>query len=303
MNEEPRNNSRRLGAASGTEHLPRPTYFPAGLAMGTALIFWGFITSWVILVVGVGLFIAALAGWIAEIRHERKHTTEHPEPCRASPTPEEITRRQFLREALALALAGSCAAILDRAAGRVSSSRRCSASAAAVAHRRQGRMPSRSARPSTVTFKDSSPLPWAGVTAKTARVAAAHRRHGVHRLLDQLHATWAARSAGCRTRELFMCPCHGGVYYKDGSVAAGPPPRPLPRYPVRVQNGEVQIQATPIPITTNHEAPMIPKTLSRGLDRRPPGHHRDAPADAEAPGAARRGVVVRLRQRHDAAPS
>jgi hypothetical protein len=54
------------------EHLPHPTYFPAGLAMGVAFIFWGLITSWVIGLVGVGLFIAALAGWITDIRHERK---------------------------------------------------------------------------------------------------------------------------------------------------------------------------------------------------------------------------------------
>ena len=26
---------------------------------------------------------------------------------------------------------------------------------------------------------------------------------------------------------LFLCPCHGGVYYADGTVAAGPPPRPF----------------------------------------------------------------------------
>ena len=38
------------------ERLPRPTYCPAGMAMGTALIFWGIITSWVILLVGMGLF-------------------------------------------------------------------------------------------------------------------------------------------------------------------------------------------------------------------------------------------------------
>lgn len=55
------------------EQLPRPNYFPAGLAMGTAFFFWGFITSTVILAVGVALFIASLAGWIAEIRRERKH--------------------------------------------------------------------------------------------------------------------------------------------------------------------------------------------------------------------------------------
>jgi hypothetical protein len=54
------------------ETLPRPTYFPAGLAMGTTFIFWGLISSIVVLLVGVSLFIAALAGWITEIRHERK---------------------------------------------------------------------------------------------------------------------------------------------------------------------------------------------------------------------------------------
>jgi menaquinol-cytochrome c reductase iron-sulfur subunit len=48
--------------------------------------------------------------------------------------------------------------------------------------------------------------------------------------------------------KLFLCPCHGGVYQADGSVAAGPPPKPLPQYPIRVQGGQVEIQTAPIPI-------------------------------------------------------
>ncbi len=55
------------------EVLPRPNFFPAGLAMGTTSIFWGLITSWVILAVGIALFAAALAGWIYEILCERRH--------------------------------------------------------------------------------------------------------------------------------------------------------------------------------------------------------------------------------------
>ncbi|MGI8435849.1 MAG: cytochrome c oxidase subunit 4 [Chthoniobacterales bacterium] len=55
------------------ERLPRPNYFPSGLAMGTAFFFWGFVTSPVILAVGGGLFVASLAGWISEMRRERKH--------------------------------------------------------------------------------------------------------------------------------------------------------------------------------------------------------------------------------------
>lgn len=54
------------------EHLPRPTYFPAGLAMGVAFLFWGLISSWVVFLVGLLLFAAALAGWITEIRHEHR---------------------------------------------------------------------------------------------------------------------------------------------------------------------------------------------------------------------------------------
>jgi hypothetical protein len=53
--------------------LPHPTYFPSGLAMGVAFLFWGLITSLVTFVVGLALFIASLAGWITEIRYERKH--------------------------------------------------------------------------------------------------------------------------------------------------------------------------------------------------------------------------------------
>jgi uncharacterized membrane protein len=55
------------------EHLPQPTYFPAGVAMGLTFVFWGLITSWVTAVVGLVLFAAALAEWIKEIRNERRH--------------------------------------------------------------------------------------------------------------------------------------------------------------------------------------------------------------------------------------
>lgn len=99
-----------------------------------------------------------------------------------------------------------------------------------------------------VKFEDSSPLPWAGVTAETA---AWLRRHSESEFI-----AFAVNCShlGCPVRwiknsELFLCPCHGGVYYKDGSVASGPPPRGLSRYPVRVKNDRVEILTSPIPIT------------------------------------------------------
>ena len=100
-----------------------------------------------------------------------------------------------------------------------------------------------------VQFSDPSPLPWSGITAKTA---AWLRRVGD----DQFIAfSMNCRHLGCPVRwvegpRLFMCPCHGGAYYEDGSVAAGPPPEPLARYEVRVKDGQVEIQTSPIPLTT-----------------------------------------------------
>ncbi len=100
-----------------------------------------------------------------------------------------------------------------------------------------------------VDFTDPSPLPWSGITAKTA---AWLRRTGD---TEFVAFSMNCRHLGCPVRwvpgaKLFMCPCHGGVYYEDGSVAAGPPPEPLARYQVRVNNGQVEIETSAIPLTT-----------------------------------------------------
>jgi len=57
---------------------------------------------------------------------------------------------------------------------------------------------------------------------------------------------------GCPVRwfpqsQLFMCPCHGGVYYADGSRASGPPERGLFEYAFRVAGGKLQIRAGELP--------------------------------------------------------
>src|SRR5262249_19113293 len=54
---------------------------------------------------------------------------------------------------------------------------------------------------------------------------------------------------------LFMCPCHGGAYYRDGSRASGPPERGLFEYPIKVQDGVITIQACELP-TPEPTAPL-----------------------------------------------
>lgn len=51
---------------------------------------------------------------------------------------------------------------------------------------------------------------------------------------------------GCRThwdsgKNAYFCPCHAGVFDKEGRVVSGPPPRPLDRYEVKIEDGVLYI--------------------------------------------------------------
>jgi menaquinol-cytochrome c reductase iron-sulfur subunit len=93
-----------------------------------------------------------------------------------------------------------------------------------------------------VALEDPSPVAWAGQTALTAA--------WLRRTSETGFTAFAVNCThlGCPVNwledaRLFLCPCHGGVYNADGTVAGGPPPRPLLRYDVRVRQGQVEILA------------------------------------------------------------
>jgi Rieske Fe-S protein len=61
---------------------------------------------------------------------------------------------------------------------------------------------------------------------------------------------------GCPVRwfpqsQLFMCPCHGGAYYADGSRASGPPERGLFTYDTLISAEHLQINAGQMPTLAN----------------------------------------------------
>jgi Rieske Fe-S protein len=92
------------------------------------------------------------------------------------------------------------------------------------------------------TFRNPNVMPTDGKTVDTAC--------WVRRVEGEQFQVFAINCAhlGCPVRwfpqsGLFMCPCHGGAYYRDGSRASGPPERGLFEYPYKVQNGLVNIQA------------------------------------------------------------
>ena len=96
------------------------------------------------------------------------------------------------------------------------------------------------------TFRNPYVTPTDGKTVDTAC--------WVRRIAGDQFQVFAVNCAhlGCPVRwfpqsGLFLCPCHGGVYYRDGSRAAGPPERGMFEYPNRVQNGIISIQAGELP--------------------------------------------------------
>jgi Rieske Fe-S protein len=96
------------------------------------------------------------------------------------------------------------------------------------------------------TFRNPYVMPTDGKTVNTAC--------WVRRIQGDQFQVFAVNCAhlGCPVRwfpqsGLFMCPCHGGAYYRDGSRASGPPERGLFEYPYKVENGLVTIQAGELP--------------------------------------------------------
>ena len=89
-------------------------------------------------------------------------------------------------------------------------------------------------------------VPWDGETAKVPC--------WVRRIDEKTFQVFAINCAhlGCPVKwfaesELFMCPCHGGVYYADGSRASGPPPRGLYEYVYRIENGNLEVRGGRLP--------------------------------------------------------
>jgi len=96
------------------------------------------------------------------------------------------------------------------------------------------------------TFRNPFVMPTDGKTVDTAC--------WVRRISSNQFQVFAINCAhlGCPVRwypqsGLFMCPCHGGAYYSDGSRASGPPPRGLFEYDYKVESSQLWIKAGQVP--------------------------------------------------------
>ncbi len=100
------------------------------------------------------------------------------------------------------------------------------------------------------TYRNPFTRPWDG---QTANIPCWVRRAGQQEF--QIFAINCTH-LGCPVRwfqesGLFMCPCHGGAFYEDGSRAAGPPPRGLFQYDHKVENGQLWVKGGQMPTLSN----------------------------------------------------
>ena len=92
-----------------------------------------------------------------------------------------------------------------------------------------------------VDYRNPVTTPWDGQTGNVAC--------WVRRISGEQFQVFAINCAhlGCPVRwfaqsKLFLCPCHGGAYYADGSRASGPPPRGLFEYKHKISGRPIDDQ-------------------------------------------------------------
>ena len=100
------------------------------------------------------------------------------------------------------------------------------------------------------TYRNPYTRPWDGETADIPC--------WVRRLQGNTFQVFAINCThlGCPVRwfqesGLFLCPCHGGAYYEDGSRAAGPPPRGLFQYDYKVESEQLWVKGGEMPTLSN----------------------------------------------------
>jgi Rieske Fe-S protein len=139
-----------------------------------------------------------------------------------------------------------------------------------------------------VNFRNPATTPWNGQTGDIPC--------WVRRISGESFQVFAINCAhlGCPVRwfaqsKLFLCPCHGGSYYEDGSRASGPPERGLFEYAHKIVSGSLMIFAGKMPTLAAGNCPKPGSQTLTQIQASPAPTLAEAQeskaADASKPGA------------------
>jgi Rieske Fe-S protein len=147
------------------------------------------------------------------------------------------TRRAFCTRAVALAMAGPLATLLQGCSSPTSPS---NASALPVVTGTRG------TTGITVTIDAGSPLSTVGsgalVQTPSGDFLVAHTAQNTFTALSPTCTHQVCTITGISGSD-FVCPCHGSTFDPNGRVVAGPAPAPLHQYPTQFTGGVLTITA------------------------------------------------------------
>jgi menaquinol-cytochrome c reductase iron-sulfur subunit len=91
----------------------------------------------------------------------------------------------------------------------------------------------------TVTFVQSDG--WREVVTSQS-VYVDRKEDGTVRVLSSICPHLGCTVSRQSARNEFVCPCHGGVFARDGKRLGGPPPRGMDELPSEISGGELNVQ-------------------------------------------------------------
>ena len=94
-----------------------------------------------------------------------------------------------------------------------------------------------------VSLPSSMELVHAEAARDGSQVRLDYAIEGADVTIDERPPTAADSPNNDAQAQLFKCPCHGGVYDRNGAVVAGPPPAPLATLATRVDGDDIFVQA------------------------------------------------------------
>ncbi len=103
-----------------------------------------------------------------------------------------------------------------------------------------------------VTFQNKLGEPWVGKTGMSGVYVRNKGKRAGKDDYDFMVLAMNCAHLGCPVSwfpqsGLFLCPCHGGVYYEDGARASGPPPRGMFHCDWEVKSGVLRVRSPHFP--------------------------------------------------------
>lgn len=259
---------------SGDEkpHLPPPTLWPAGFAVGVAVALVGLVVSWVGVAIGAGIAVVFGYLWVRDVLAGHPHLAEMPEAAPAPAAPaaveeeEEDSAERFPRS---IFLEGATLGLGGLIGGAVTVPVVGAMVVPPFLHQghkeidvgplnqypqgqwrtvhfslspKDGDVARRTAYVRSNGLLNGIPS-FTIISNRCAHLGCPVQANGLT-LTDQTKDEETPQKTVVQLTPVeglsgFSCPCHGGAYDKEGNRTAGPPVRGLDRYEFSIKNGRL----------------------------------------------------------------